>query len=482
MKRRDAVKTLSAGAAAFSISPLFADSTPNNDRPNFLFLFTDDQTFRSIGSLNNPAVKTPNIDRLVRKGVTFTHCFNQGSWSPAVCVCSRAMLNTGQSLYRSETGIGPRDGKPSVPLWGEVLGRAGYDTFMTGKWHNREASLERSFKTIGPHGGGMYPSRPPEGSSADPYTRPRPGNTWQPDDQSLTGHWRTQEDGSIVHSSEMWADAAIDFLGERPQSSQDRFFMYVAFHAPHDPRQAPKQFLDLYPVEDIEIPPNYMPEHPFDQGHHYLRDEVLAPFPRSEEAVKVHLQEYYAIISHADAQIGKILDALDASGQAENTVILFSADHGLAVGQHGLMGKQNQYDHSVRMPLILCGPGIEQDKRIDSMVYLPSLYPTTCEMAGITTPETVEFPSLLPLLNGQSETLHDEVFGSYMDFQRMIRTERFKLIQYPHNGEVQLFDLENDPWEEYDLAENPTFQKVRKDLETRLEKLQREIDDPLLEG
>ena len=360
MKRREAIRTLGAGAAAFSLSPLTARSEEGSDRPNFLFLFTDDQTFRSIGSLNNPAVKTPNIDRLVKKGVTFTHCFNQGSWSPAVCICSRAMLNTGQSLYRCQDGIGQKDGEPTVPLWGEVLGNAGYETFMTGKWHNGDATLKKSFKHIGPHGGGMFPSQPPVDSDADPYIRPRPGNTWKPDDTSLTGHWRTQEDGSIVHSSRLWADAAIDFLKAHPNRSTDPFFMYVAFHAPHDPRQSPKEFLDLYPLDSIEIPPNYLPEHPFDQGHHTLRDEVLAPFPRTEEAVKVHLQEYYAIISHADAQIGRILETLEETGQAENTVILFSADHGLAVGQHGLMGKQNQYDHSVRMPLVLCGPGIAE--------------------------------------------------------------------------------------------------------------------------
>ncbi|MCA9417722.1 MAG: sulfatase-like hydrolase/transferase [Candidatus Omnitrophica bacterium] len=480
MKRREALKTLGAGATALALRPSLAQVVSEKKRPNFLFLFTDDQTFRSIGSLNNPAVKTPNIDRLVKKGVTFTHCFNQGSWSPAVCICSRAMLNTGQTLYHCEDGIGQNGGEPTVPLWGEVLGNAGYDTFMTGKWHNREPSLQKSFKHIGPHGGGMFPSKAPEGSDADPYMRPRPGNTWAPDDTSLDGHWRKQEDGSIVHSSELWADASIEFLERHAEESDDPFFMYVAFHAPHDPRQSPTRFIDMYPLGSIEIPPNYLPEHPFDQGHHWLRDEMLAPFPRTEEAVKLHLQEYYAIISHADEQIGRILDTLEKSGEADNTVILFSADHGLAVGQHGLMGKQNQYDCSVRMPLILAGPGLESGEKIDSMVYLPSLFPTACEMAGVEIPETVEFPSLMPLLNGETDSLHDAVFGAYMDFQRMVRTDRYKLIEYPHNGEVQLFDLKKDPWEQYDLAENPSYVKLRNELKQKLVELQDELDDPMV--
>lgn len=480
MKRREAIRNLTLGAAACSLLPIARGAVARFERPNFLFLFTDDQTYRSIGALNNPAVKTPNLDRLTREGVTFTHCFNQGSWSPAICICSRAMLNTGQSLHRSRTGIGERGQPPTVPLWGEVLGQAGYETFFTGKWHNSEDSLRRSFKRVGPYGGGMYPSTPSDDLSADPYTRPRPGNTWRPDDTSLSGHWRTMENGEIRHSSEIWAQAAIDFLSARSKETDDPFFMYVSFHAPHDPRQAPKEFLDLYPLESIEIPPNFLPKHPFDQGDSQIRDEVLAPFPRTEEAIRTHLQEYYAILSHADAQIGRILDALDAAGEADNTVVVFSSDHGLAVGQHGLMGKQSQYDHSIRMPLILRGPGLEAGRRIDAPVYLPSLYPTTCEMAGAAIPETVEFPSLLPLIRRDAESLHDAIFGAYMDYQRMVRTERYKLIHYPHNGEVQLFDLRNDPWERYDLAENPTFAQIRKDLEARLRELQAEVGDELV--
>lgn len=449
-------------------------------RPNFLFLFTDDQTFRSIGALNNPAVHTPNIDRLVGRGTTFTHCFNQGSWTGAVCVASRAMLNTGRYLWTCGGGS-----CGSYPLWGETLGKAGYDTFVTGKWHNGPASLQRGFKTIGPIGGGMYGSRDPnakankaKGIVNDPYNRPREGNSWSPHDQALTGHW-LRRGGKIVHSSKLWADTSIEFLENHAAKSDNPFFMYVSFHAPHDPRQSPKKFVDMYPPDQIAIPPNYLPEHPFDQGDHKLRDERLAPFPRTKEAVRVHLAEYYAIITHADHHIGRILDALERSGKADNTIIIFSADHGLAVGQHGLMGKQNQYDHSVRMPLIFVGPGIPQRKRLDALVYLQSAFATTCEMAGIPTPDTVQFPSLLPLLQGKKERLHDSIYGAYRHLQRMVRTERWKLIRYPHVQKTQLFDIQSDPWERKNLADDPKYADVVKDMTARLKAWMRKTGDKL---
>jgi len=459
MDRRQFLKTALTGSTVLSLSccsKLFAKDI--SKRPNFLFLFTDDQSFATVSALNNTVVKTPNIDRLVRRGTTFTHCFNQGAWSGAVCVASRAMLNTGRYLWTCGG-----DDCGDYPLWGEVMSQAGYDTFVTGKWHNRQKALERSFKTIGPTGGGMFPSEDPDakenrkkGICKDPYNRPREGNSWSPYDKTLKGHWR-KKDGKIVHSSKLWADAAIDYLDNHVTKSSNPFFMYVSFHAPHDPRQSPKKFVDMYPPEKIKIPPNFLPEHHFDQGDHKCRDERLAPFPRTRQAVRTHLSEYHAIITHADYHIGRILAALERTGETDNTIIVFSADHGLAVGQHGLMGKQNQYDHSVRMPFIFCGPGVPKNRKIPALVYLQSTFATTCEMAGIDVPETVQFPSLLPLLKGKKKKLYDSIYGAYRDFQRMVRSRRYKLIRYPQAGEVQLFDLQNDPWETRDLAENPKY-------------------------
>ena len=138
------------------------------------------------------------------------------------------------------------------------------------------------------------------------------------------------------------------------------------------------------------------------------------------------------------------LKALEKSGKADNTYIIFSADHGLAVGEHGLMGKQNQYDHSVRMPFFISGPGIKAGSQSDALIYMQSIFATTCDIAGIEAPETVDFPSLKGIIDGKTDKVHDAVFGNYRHFQRMVRTEKHKMILYPHNGNQQLFDIEKE--------------------------------------
>lgn len=482
VSRREFLRGLGASALAGLMGPGL--SAREDKRPNFLLLLTDDQVFDSIQSLNNPEVRTPNLDRLAERSVVFTHCFNQGSWTPAVCVASRAMLNTGQYIFQAQANIA------TAPLWGETLARGGYETWLAGKWHNGNATALRSFARGKGVGGGMY-------QAEDAYQRPGAGERygeWAADVEK-GGHWRPRvwdivtdaEGGRSAgpgyhveqHSSELHGDNAVEFLLGPGTASENPFFLYVSFHAPHDPRQAPREYLDLYDPEKILVPPNFAPEHPFDQGDQRIRDELLAPFPRTREAVRVHRAEYYAIISHFDHQVGRIMAALEATGKAENTYVMFTSDHGLAVGQHGLMGKQNQYDHSIRVPLLVSGPGLPAGRRVDRMVYLHSLFATTCELARLPVPETVQFPSLVPLLRGGDQVLHEEIFGAYRHFQRMIRTERWKLIVYPMAGETQLFDLRNDPHERHNLAGIPAFAELVADLKLRLQKLQNELGDEL---
>ena len=157
-----------------------------------------------------------------------------------------------------------------------------------------------------------------------------------------------------------------------------------------------------------------------------MRDEKLAPFPRTKYSIQVNRQEYYASISHMDAQVGRILDALKASGKADNTYIVFTADHGLSVGDHGFMGKQNMYESSMRVPLIICGPNLPKGKRVEPFVYLQDVMPTTLELAGIEKPEQVDFNSLLPLATGKlDESNYPAVYGAYFGKQRMYRTEEY---------------------------------------------------------
>lgn len=467
MTRRELLKI--GGAAAAELPGLQAG--PADRRPNFLFLIADDLTWRGVRSPGNSEVHTPNLDRLAARGVTFTHCFHQGSWSGAVCVPSRTMLNTGLTAFQA------RSRAETTPLWGETLGKSGYRTHIVGKWHLSNANLARGFQTRGPVSGGMFESTP------ESYDRPRPGNdSWRPWDTSLRGQWlhtakwQNAATDEIRHSAAIWADEAIRHL-DTVSKGADPFFLYVGFNSPHDPRQAPREFVERYPAAQIEIPPNYAPEHPFDNGDLHGRDERLAPFPRTREAVQVHRAEYYAHITYMDAQVGRILDALDGSAAASNTHLIFTADHGLAVGQHGLMGKQNLYEHSVRMPLMIAGPGIRAGARVEHMVYQHSVFPTTCELAGIAAPSTVGFPSLAGLVKGHGKAPHDAMFCYYQGWQRSVRTEEHRLIVYPKAGVAQLFDLVKDPWETKNLAEDRRHAALRRSLFERLRRLQGELGD-----
>jgi arylsulfatase A-like enzyme len=477
MDRRKFLELMSTSVAAKGIglaSPVEKEA-PASGRPNFLFIICDDLAFRTIGSLNNPEVHTPNMDRLAASGCTFTHCFHQGSWSPAVCVPSRTMLNSGLSAFHAEAGI------DEVPTWGQTLGRNGYATYLCGKWHLDPTVLQRSFQELGTVAPGMLASTP-EGGAA--YERPRAGDDWQPWDESLkgqwlnTGLWLNETPARTQHEVVLYSDQFIEHLLTKAAKRQDPFFMYLGFNAPHDPRQSPKAYLDRYPQERIEVPPNMLPEHPFDQGDAKIRDELLAPFPRTREAVQLHRREYYSLITYLDQQVGRILDALEQSGKARNTYVILTADHGLAVGEHGLMGKQNMYDCSIRMPLLIAGPGIQAGKRVDQLVYQHSMYATTCELAGIPVPSSVQFPSVAPLLRGGDDTLHDAVFCYYRGFQRMVRTRTHKLIVYPEAHRVQLFDIEHDPWEMKDLSNDPAFAGVKAGLVKKLRQLQQELNDP----
>jgi arylsulfatase A-like enzyme len=277
-------------------------------------------------------------------------------------------------------------------------------------------------------------------------------------------------------STELFADATVRFLDTKPGQP---FSLYVAFTAPHDPRTPPASYARLYKPEKIPLPGSFLPQHPFDNGELKVRDEQLLPWPRTTEAVQREIASYYAMISHLDAQIGRILDSLRKHDLDENTFVIFAGDNGLAVGRHGLLGKQNLYDHSVRVPLILCGPGIPRNKRSDALVYLFDLFPTICELAGVPLPATVEGKSLVGIMTGREPKVRDSVFGAYRQVQRMVRNDRWKLIQYPRLGREQLFDLKADPDELHDLARDAEQAPMVEKLRAELARWQKQTGDPL---
>ena len=429
-------------------------------RRNVLFLFTDDQRFSTLHALNNPEIQTPNMDRLARMGATFTRAHIMGGTSGAICMPSRAMLMTGRTLFHLEKlgAVIPRNHR----MLPETLREAGYTTFGTGKWHNSPAAYARCFST----GASIF-----FGGMSDHLQVPV--HDFDPAGKYPEAAWHVGKE----FSSELFSDEAIRFL--KGYKENKPFMMYVSYTAPHDPRMAPAEYVALYPPEKISLPANFLPEHPFDNGEMKVRDEALLPWPRTAQAVKGEIAGYYAMITHVDHHIGRVLDALEESGHADDTIIVFSGDNGLAVGQHGLLGKQNLYEHSIRVPLIFAGPGIQAGQRTDAMCYLLDLFPTLCELTGVPVPSSVDGMSLVPALRNPKAVIRDSVFYAYKNVQRGVRTDRWKLIKYNVKGveTTQLFDLENDPWEIHNLADDPAQAERMRELTALLKRRMKELDD-----
>ncbi|WP_226895167.1 sulfatase-like hydrolase/transferase [Luteolibacter marinus] len=440
-------------------------------KPNILFLFADDMSWKTVRSLGSEDIDTPNLDRLAARGTTFTHAYNSGGWHGAICVASRTMLMTGRQLWRA------RDAEPRLNqdyvakgrMWPQQIAARGYRTCFAGKWHV-QADHKKVFGEIGHfRAGGM----PKDGKNA--YFRPVEGqpDPWSASDPAEGGYWAGGK-----HWSAVMADDFSTFLGgkdERP------WFMYLAFNAPHDPRQSPQEYLDRYPLSRVQVPANFLPLYPHRAAMGAakgLRDENLAPFPRTPFAVKTHRREYYAAVTYLDTQIGRILDELAASGAAANTYIFFTADHGLSCGEHGLLGKQNLYDASVRVPFIVAGPGVPSGLKVEAPVYLQDAMPTVLKLAGAEVADDVDFRDLRPHWEGKGKP-REAVTGAYRDLQRMIECDGKKLILYPAVKVARVFDLAADPDEKTDLAGTPGGDALAAELFEELLEIQQETGDPL---
>ena len=456
---------VAVGALGLGSQLRSAEQVQSKGKPNIMFVFADDQTFESIGAYGLLNIKTPNLDRLVKRGVSFTHAYNMGAWNGAVCMASRAMLNSGCFVNRAQRGIN------KFPRWSDMMNGAGYTTYMTGKWHVPGKPRFDVVKDVRP---GM-PNQTKEG-----YNRPKDEedykNGWKPWDTKYNGFWK-----GGTHWTQVVADNTLEFF-EQVKNDDKPFFMYLAFNAPHDPRQAPKEYVDMYPLDSIKVPENFLPEYPYAEAicGRQLRDEKLMPYPRTEYAVKVNRQEYYASITYMDYHIGRMLDALEASGKADNTYIIFTADHGLAVGHHGLVGKQNMYEDSMRPPFIMVGPGIKPNSGIEAPIYLQDAMATAIDLAGVEKPAHVEFKSLMPLIKGEKKVQYDKIYGKYTHTQRMIIDGDWKLVFYPRaTKKMRLFNLKKDPMEMNDLIDNPEYAQKVQALKTSFIALQKDMGDDL---
>lgn len=428
------------------------------ERPNIVLIESDDQRADTISALGNPAIRTPGLDRLASQGFAFLNARNQGSYNGAVCIASRSMCHSGQSLWHYDDNL-----KDRVTL-GEMLQAAGYHTYGTGKWHNGVESMKRSF-TSADH---LTPGFLGEGHASAFVT------------QSI-------HDGNVTkgrnvppeHSTDLIGRTAVDFLGSYDRKQP--FFLYVGFNAPHDPYTRVPAFEAFYRDEagrsKVPLFDNFLPQPPVDPGVMSIRDELLLPHPLDPEAVRHQNAIYYGMISHLDSWVGKILDQLQARGLAENTLVLFTSDHGLARGSHGLLGKQNVYEHSLKVPMILRGPGITPGGRSSSPIYNFELYRTLAEAASTPTKAgQVEGDSFLPIATGRAKGSRNVVYDGYTSLMRAVVEGDWKLIETHVKGArgTQLFNLAADPFEKANLATEPSHADKLKHLREQMI-VQREI-------
>jgi arylsulfatase A-like enzyme len=426
----------------FIIAPLLAAFSgtiyaASPARPNILHIHADDHRPDGARALGTALLQTPNLDSLVERGMTFSHCYTMGSMVGAVCTPSRTMLLTGRSWHRIPgTPAATTNANDPSTYMPKVLESAGYQTWHRGKYGNGFPDGLKEFQT----------TIRDDGKENDPTT-------------------------DRAHCSQRLADSTIEFLKSRAGAQKDKpFYIYIAPPVPHDPRSAEPQFHALYDPSKIPLSPSFMPQHPFDNGEMTVRDEALAPWPRTPEDTKKQNAEYYACVTGLDHHIGRIFAELKASGQWENTIVIFSADNGLSMGDHGLFGKQNLYEFGgMHVPLIVAGPGIKKGKS-EALVYLMDLFTTFADVGGANLPEGVEGKSLRPILEGKQTKVRDVLYTGYRACQRAIRDDRWKLIRYPLVDRTQLFDLSTDPRELNNLAGKPEHQAKIVELTSLLQK------------
>lgn len=495
---------LTCVCAAVSATSLYAKKV---QKPNVLIIYTDDHRYTGVHCLGGQAVRTPNIDALANNGIAFTNAYLQGGFTGATSVPSRAMLLTGRNLFHLD-GMGFDVPKKDITI-GEVFGNAGYCTHHIGKWHQDLFTLARSFQN-GDHIAGkpvylcdQFRASLSDWDATGKYDKKKcyylhyneQGEIMKlPSLGAKKGPVGTEKDGP--HVASVLGDDAVRFF--KNYKDKRPFFVYLAFPCPHDPRQSPQKYKNMYPEDNIQLPPSYMLQHPFDNGHCFLRDEELAPWPRTPQVARKHLSDYYASITYTDEQIGRVIRELKASGQYENTLIIFAGDSGLAVGNHGLMGKQSVYDEDgIHVPFIISGGLVKNEdkgRREPAFCYIHDIMPTICQWVNLPIPSSVNGTSLMPVIKHETKQIHDELYFAYRQHQRAIRKGDYKLIEYvkapdfeKSRGEfmsgsrvTQLFNIAKDPWETQNLAFFPEYAgliaSLQKDMKAMAQKFEDKAD------
>lgn len=423
-------------------------------KPNILFILTDDQRYDTIHRNGNCDIITPNIDSLTEDGTSFCNTYIEGGFTGAVCMPSRGMINTSKHLCNL-SGLGENVPKDHT-LLGECLKNNGYYCFGTGKWHNGPPAFTRSFdEGDNIFFGGMWDHWNVPVNNYDPL-----GNydneinfvaNFFNDNKKIKIHCDKFNPG--IHSTDLLTDTMENFI--KNYDKDQPFFGYLAYLAPHDPRTMPEKYSDLYNDKDIKLPKSSMEEYPVNYEGYGMRDEDLTPYPRTLERNQQELKDYYAMITHIDEQIGKLIEVLKEKDIYDDTIIVLCGDNGLGLGNHAFMGKQNHYEHSIKVPLVIKGPNVPKDMKVSSQVFLTDVYPTLCDLVNIKKPESVEGESFVDCLKDKDKAKRTEMYYILMDRTRTIRKDQYKLSVYITPSDtysIVLYDIEKDPDELNDLS------------------------------
>jgi choline-sulfatase len=444
-----------------------------SDRPNLLVLMSDQHSPAFLGCYGNEIVRTPNLDRLAREGVRFTN-----TYCPApLCVPSRASFMTCRTPTHNRVWNNQHTLPSGVPTWAHALGAAGYETALIGRMHFVGADQRHGFekRPLGEYSA-HHPGAPEQG-----------GPRWQKLPPITSGQRRPCVEiagkGTTTYQwfDEHVAGAACEYLREKADGdarpfggAQDRPFAAVAgFVLPHCPFVAPKELFDYY-YERVDIPKVEESQPATVTRFRDVRDILDPPLP--EERVRVARAAYYALCEHFDRQVGVVLDCLDATGLAGNTVVVYTSDHGEMGGEHGCWWKSNYYEHSAGVPMIARVPGSALAGTVcDDVCNVYDIGATLIEAGGAEPLPNVDGRSLWPTLHGSrpadwtNETFCElvDVRGASPNFpSRMIRSGKWKLWVYADSAGLPpaMFDLDADPGELNDLGDDPAYADIRAEL------------------
>ncbi|MBA2116519.1 sulfatase [Bremerella alba] len=440
--------------------------------PNVLFIISDDLTPTALSCYGNEVSKTPNIDRLAAQGTRFSHAYCNATY----CGPSRASFLSG--YYPHATGVfryvSPRPQIGDRAMWPQHFKNNGYHTARVSKIFHMSVpgGIERG--ESGPDDPACWHER--YNSPGPEWKAPGDGETLEnnPDGKKPAVGGNTfvvvEADGDDeVHSDGKTAAKAVQLIQQHAKADKP-FFLAVGFVRPHVPFVAPAKYMEPYkPYADRQLPEKVAGD--WDDipklGINYRTSKGMQMDIRRQ---KKAVGGYYGAVAFLDAQVGKVLDALEASGEADNTIVIFTSDHGYHLGQHDFWAKVSLHEESASVPLIIKVPG-QKPAVCDSLTQLLDLYPTTAALCGLEVPARLQGKDITPLLKDPQAKVHDEVLNvSPMQKGFLLRSDRWAFIQYKEDGTggIELFDMENDPQQYKNLADDPKYLEVVKEFQQKL--------------